>query len=189
MDDYLKIPLLASLKSGHFAFFGDETPDITSIEQLAIYATFERKGKICEHFIGILPLSQMFGTTLSAENIMKVLVEYYIVYSDKTSNFSELFEKDGSISIHYQNIPQLATEMFKVSNGLCPEIVKGLFQFRNEMPYNLKQRSQFHIPPVRTVFSGTESIKFLGPKIWELIPDEMKELESLWEFKRVIKLW
>ena len=112
-----------------------------------------------------------------------------IVYSDKTSDFSELLEKDGSVSIHYQNIRQLAIEMFKVSKGLCPEIVKGLFQFRNDIPYNLRQRSQFHIPPVRTVFSGTESIKYLGPKIWELIPDEMKELESLWEFKRAIKLW
>ena len=50
----------------------------------------------------------------------------------------------------------------------CPEIMKGLFQFRNETPYSLRQRSQFHVPPVRTVFSGTESIKFLGPKIWEL---------------------
>ena len=68
--------------------------------------------------------------------------------------------------------------MFKVSKGLCPEIVKGLFQFRNDIPYNLRQRPQFHIPPVRTVFSGTDSIKFLGPKIWELIPDEMKKLES-----------
>ena len=27
-----------------------------------------------------------------------------IVYSDKTSNFSELLEKDGSVSIHNQNI-------------------------------------------------------------------------------------
>ena len=78
--------------------------------------------------------------------------------------------------------------MFKVSEGLCPEIVKGLFQFRYDKPCNLRQRSQFHIPPVRTVFSGTESIKYLGPKIWELIPDEIKELESLWEFKRAIKL-
>ena len=110
-----------------------------------------------------------------------------IVYSDKTSDFSELLEKDGSVSIHYQNIRQLAIEMFKVSKGLCPEIVKGLFQFRNNIPLNL--RFQFHIPPVRTVFSGTESIKYLGPKIWELIPDEMKELESLWEFQRAIKLW
>ena len=88
-----------------------------------------------------------------------------VVSSDKTSDLSELLEKDGSVSIHYQNIRQLAIEMFKVSKGLCPEIVKGLFQFRYDIPYNLSQRSQFHIPPVRTVFSGTESIKYLGPKI------------------------
>ena len=54
-----------------------------------------------------------------------------IVYSDKTSDFSELLEKDGSVSIHYQNIRQLAIEMFKVSKVLCPEIVKRLLQFRN----------------------------------------------------------
>ena len=112
-----------------------------------------------------------------------------IVYSDKTSHFSKLLEKYGFISIHYQNIRQLAMEMFQVSKGLCPETVKGLFQFRYDIPCNLRQRSQFHIPPVRTVFSGTGSIKYLGPKIWELIPDEMKELESLQEFKRAIKLW
>ena len=79
--------------------------------------------------------------------------------------------------------------MFKVSKGLCPEIAKGSFQLRNEIPYKLRQRSQFHILPVPTVFIGTESIKFLSPKIWELIPDEMKELESLWQFKRAIKEW
>ena len=76
--------------------------------------------------------------------------------------------------------------MFKVSEGLCSEIVKGLFQFRYDKPYNLRQRSQFHIPPVRAVFNCTERIKCLAPKIWELTPDEMKELESLWEFKRAI---
>ena len=57
-----------------------------------------------------------------------------LVYSDKTSDFRELLDKDGSVSIHYQNIRQLATEMFKLSKGLCPEIVKGLFQFRSEIP-------------------------------------------------------
>ena len=86
-------------------------------------------------------------------------------------------------------LSELAIGMFKVSKGLCSEIVKGLFQFRCEIPYNLRQRSQFHIPLVQTVFIGIESIKYLGPKIWELIPYEMKELESLWEFKKAIKLW
>ena len=69
-----------------------------------------------------------------------------IVYRDRTSNFSELHEKDGSVFIHYKNIWQFAIEMLKVSKGLCPEIMKQLFQFRNKIPYNLKQRSQFDIP-------------------------------------------
>ena len=34
-----------------------------------------------------------------------------IVYSDETSDFSELLEKDGSVSIHYQNIRQLTIEI------------------------------------------------------------------------------
>ena len=64
-----------------------------------------------------------------------------IVYSDKTSDSSEILEKDGSVSIHYQNIRQLAINMFKVSKGLFPEILKGLFQFRYDVPYRLRQRS------------------------------------------------
>ena len=40
-----------------------------------------------------------------------------IVYNNKTSDFSQLWEKDGSVSIHFQNTRQLAIEMFKVSKG------------------------------------------------------------------------
>ena len=69
------------------------------------------------------------------------------------------------------------------------QIMKRLFQFRNEIPYKLRQRSQLHIPQAGTVFSAAGSIKFLGAKTRELIPDEMKEVESLWEFKRAIKQW
>ena len=79
--------------------------------------------------------------------------------------------------------------MFKVfnGNGLSPEIIKGISQFQNKVPYNLRQRSQFHIPPVYKVFTGTESIKFLGPEIWELVSDKMKQLESLKEFRKATK--
>ena len=77
MDEHLKLPLLASLKCGPFTFFSDETQDTTSTEQLAIYVTFEHAGKIKEHFIGILPVSKLAGTTLLAQNIMKVLVEFF----------------------------------------------------------------------------------------------------------------
>ena len=94
-----------------------------------------------------------------------------IVYNDKKSNFNELLVKDGSVSIHHQNLQKLAVEMFKVSRGLSPEIVNELFQFREQIPYELRQRPQFQIPWVHSVFSGTESLKFYGPKISALVPD------------------
>ena len=90
-----------------------------------------------------------------------------IVYNDKTC-FSELFEKDGSVSINYQNIRQLSIEMFKVSKGLCPEIVKGLFQFRYDIPHNLRQRCQIHIPLVRTVLVVQRVLNILVLKFGNL---------------------
>ena len=70
-----------------------------------------------------------------------------IVYSNKISDFIELLEIngsvlleiDGSVSIHYQNIRKLAIEMLKVSKCLYTE--NGFFQFRYDIPYNLRQRS------------------------------------------------
>ena len=96
----------------------------------------------------------------------------WIVYNDKESNFNELLVKDCSVSIHHQNLQKLAVKIFKVSRGLSPEIVNKLFQFREQIPYELRQRCQFQILWVHSVFSGTESLKSLGQKVWALLPDE-----------------
>ena len=56
-----------------------------------------------------------------------------IGYSDKTSNFSELLEKESSLSL--SSLPKYPTVL---SKGVYPEILKELFQFRNGIPYNLR---------------------------------------------------
>ena len=61
-----------------------------------------------------------------------------IVYNDKISGFDELLVKDGSVSIHHQNLQKLAVEMFKVSRGLSPEILNELFRFREQITYELR---------------------------------------------------
>jgi len=42
---------------------------------------------------------------------------------------------------------------------------------------------------IRTVFHGQESLSYLGPKIWELVPEEFRQLDDLKEFKEKIKYW
>ena len=63
--------------------------------------------------------------------------------------------------------------MFKVSRDLNPEMANDLFQFREQIPYELRQRSQF--PFIHSAFSGTNSLKFLGLKILALVPNETKQ--------------
>ena len=48
---------------------------------------------------------------------------------------------------------------------------------------------KFSAPLVSTVFQGTESIFFLGPKIWSLLPENFKNIDSLENFKILIKKW
>ena len=112
-----------------------------------------------------------------------------IIYSDKQSSFETLLEKDGSVSVHNRNLQILATEMYKIKNDLSPLIVTELFEQRNEQHYDLRKNSQFTIPPIRTVYHGSESISFLGPKIWNILPDRLKNVNSIEAFKMQIKKW
>ena len=77
------------------------------------------------------PLIWMCCNRSLNNKINRYKISLRTVYSDN--------DKDGSVSIHYQNIRQLVIEMLKVSKGLSPEIVKGLFQFRYDIPHSLRQ--------------------------------------------------
>ena len=109
------------------------------------------------------------------------------VYGDKTSTFQQLLEKDNSVSIHHRNVQILATEMFKISKNLSSEIVKEIFQERIAS-YNLRSNNSFTSHRVDSIYHCTESLSFLGPKIWEIVPLEIKESENKNIFKRRVKM-
>ena len=112
-----------------------------------------------------------------------------LIYTDKTSTFQELLDKDNSVSIHMRNIQSLATEMYKEANNISPEIMKEVFNFCGEIGYDLKQKNIFRESLFNSVYNGTEKVFFLGPKIWEVIPKNIIKLGSLNSFTKEIKNW
>ena len=42
---------------------------------------------------------------------------------------------------------------------------------------------------VKTVNHGLENLSYIGSKFWGSIPSHMKEIDSIIEFKHVIKIW
>ena len=72
---------------------------------------------------------------------------------------------------------------------MAPEIVTEIFPLRNQGQYNLRSWSHFTLPIVKNVNYGIESIRYLGPKLWESIPANIKEVDIIERFKSGIKKW
>ena len=125
-----------------------------------------------------------------------------IAYDDYSSDFEELLEKDDTIPVHKRNLRALAIEMYKISNNLSPPFMRDMMT-EICVPYNTRsttkieedesgssrctKKCNYEIPGTKTVSYGLESIRYLGPKIWKLIPDKLKELKSLELFKEKVK--
>ena len=104
-----------------------------------------------------------------------------LIYGDKTPSVEELLEQDKSVWIHTKNLQILAAEMFKVYRIMFPPIFSELFR-RHDICYNLRSNSNLAVPNVKSVFHGSESISYLGPKICDIVTLELKELTSLSAF-------
>ena len=68
-------------------------------------------------------------------------------------------------------------------------ITANVFTTIPENHYNLRNYNCFRLPFARTVYHGTESISYLGPKIWDIVPVELKNAQSLHSFKKFIRKW
>ena len=86
-----------------------------------------------------------------------------LVYNDSSLSFEELLILDNSFTIHHRNLQKLATEMFKVKHHLSPTFMNNVF-VDSTNPYNLRNPPEFNTYNIHTVYNGTETISFRGPK-------------------------
>ena len=100
-----------------------------------------------------------------------------LIYQNNLS-FLDLLNLDNSVTVHQENLEVLVTE-----------IIKDIFKLQNPL-YNLRSTcNQFRRENVKTVNYGLLSVRYLGPKIWELVPNNIKYSNSLSKFKKLIKSW
>ena len=111
-----------------------------------------------------------------------------IAYKDFCSSFATLLEKDRSVTIHEKNLQLLMTEMFKAINNQSPTFMNEIFPQRNAA-YNLRNSNTFTVPIVHTAKYGTETVRYRGQRIWYTLSQEIKDANSVQQFKNRIKFW
>ena len=133
------------------------------------------------------PLIWMFHSRQLNQKINKIQERALrITYKDTESTFSELLLKDSADTIHTKNLQILMTEMYKTRNGLNPSFMQEIF-CDNTTYYNLRNNNDFFQPRVRSVNNGTESVRFKGPQLWQMLPPTIRNSESICQFKTKIK--
>ena len=73
--------------------------------------------------------------------------------------------------------------------GIFPKIMNEILRFSTNSVYSLRSGIQLEKPSINTVQFGGESMVYLGAKIWEVIPENIKSPESVDIFKSKIKKW
>ena len=94
---------------------------------------------------------------------------------DFSSSFSELLQKEISVTIHHRNLQTLAYEIFKVKNNMAPEILTEIFP-QKESNYRLRNSTALQGRSIKTVIYGSETISSLGLITWDILTTELKKL-------------
>ena len=162
-----------------------------ALSRVSQYMNLEKRRTIMKAFItsqfGDCPLVWMFHSRTLNSRINRIHERALrIVYLDYTSSFEELLIKDKSVKIHEKNLQLLVIEIYKVIHGLAPELMNEIFELKYSNSYCSKY--PFRTRNVYTEKYGIDTISFLGPKIWNLIPNNIKKSKSLPEFKLKSKI-
>ena len=98
-----------------------------------------------------------------------------LVYKDSQSN---LPSRDDAVSIQHQNLPVVATEMYKVEHRLAPDLMNDIFGKKN-MSYETRDRPNFSNRTSKYTRYSLETIFFLSLKGWELLPQSITDSGSM----------
>ena len=113
----------------------------------------------------------MFYSRTTNDKVNKLYERALRLISDNyVSTFEDLLEKGNSFTARHFNIETLCIELYKVFIGRSQRIFSDSFERKN-INHNLRSQPDFVISQIKTVYKGSNSIRYCGPIIWSLMPD------------------
>ena len=107
-----------------------------------------------------------------------------VTLNDNTSSYSDMLEVVKRPTLYISRIKNIAIETFKSVKGLNPEYMGSLFSF-STTPYCTKLVQ----PKVNTISFGINSFAYQGSKIWNNLPQGVKDTTCLIACKDLIVKW
>ena len=109
-----------------------------------------------------------------------------VIFNAHKSDFETLLLNNNDVCNHHRSIQTLLIEVFKIKKDSSPLIMGSILKGRNNT-YNVRNFQEFETERNRTVYFGLETISYRSPKLWSLLPEHMKQLNSIDHFKRSVR--
>ena len=108
------------------------------------------------------------------------------IYSDRSSTYAGESTEGTSYTLADRRIQDMLILVFKAVNNLLPTYLSDLFIIRENIK-NLRGTNKLVIPNVSTTRYGTKSVAFTAPKAWNSLPDRLRSMKSLKDFKIAVR--
>ena len=112
-----------------------------------------------------------------------------MVLDDYESDYETLLQKAKMQTLHLGRIKTLAIEIYKTLHSLNPSYISEIFKENSTGGRQLHSRYNLTVQRYNTVTFGRNSLRILGPKIWNHLPREFTTAEDLKTLKILLKQW
>ena len=93
----------------------------------------------------------------------------------------------GLSSLKQQRLIKITLSIFNaVHNSLAPKSIQDLIVHRKNVSYNLRGDYILSLPKPKSTTYGLNSVRYIGPKLWNSIPNMFRNITNFKSFKRSI---
>ena len=151
--------------------------------RLLIYKSF-----ICSNFT-YCPLIWMFCGKKNSNKMEKIQERALrFIFNDYVSTYNAILKRSNLLSLSALRIRFLAIEVYKCQHCLGPPYLNEMFQ-PNVSNYNFRDPHKLVQPKYNSIKFGYKSFRYYGAKLWNSLPVNIKESDSLFIFKKRITEW
>ena len=129
------------------------------------------------HFCGLTEIHKM-------EKLHERCIRF--IYNEYAMSYFELLKKNKLTTLFGKRILAMCCETFKTIHGLNAGYMQDIFEKRPSK-YPSRYKNNLYVPKVNQVTYGYKSFRVQGPKTWNLLPNDIKQIESFDTFKQQLK--
>lgn len=110
-----------------------------------------------------------------------------VVGAKKNEHITPILRKLHWLPVHFRIQYKVLLLVYKALHGTAPKYLQDLLQKRSTRPGLRSTDMLLHIPRTRLVGYGDRAFCYIGPKLWNSLPVDMRTIDSHEMFKSSLK--